>query len=125
MCDGVCVIVHVKRDGQYSGGFWLVGWLFCLFVTPQVGRYGDTEFDFSADRVLKGIDESLQRLGVSYIDLIQCHDIEFVDIKQVVEETIPALLEAKAQGKVKHIGKSLDRTPYVCLIMMMTSLLPC
>jgi L-galactose dehydrogenase len=75
-----------------------------FLLATKVGRYGDAEFDFSAPRVLRGLDESLARLGVDHVDLIQCHDIEFGELDQVIEETIPALQRAKDQGKVRFIG---------------------
>jgi len=68
-------------------------------LATKVGRYGDAEFDFSAARVVAGLDESLARLGVDHVDLIQCHDIEFGDLDQIVEETLPALQRAKEQGR--------------------------
>jgi len=74
------------------------------YLATKVGRYGDAEFDFSAKRVIASVDESLTRLGVDYIDLIQCHDIEFGALDQVVEETIPALRKVQEQGKVRFIG---------------------
>ena len=49
----------------------------------QVGRYGQETFDFSAERVTASVSESLRRLQVPYIDLIQCHDIEFGDLDKV------------------------------------------
>jgi len=49
----------------------------------QVGRYGPELFDFSAERVTRSVTESLQRLQIPYIDLIQCHDIEFGSLDQV------------------------------------------
>ena len=49
----------------------------------QVGRYGPELFDFSAERVTRSVAESLQRLQVPYLDLIQCHDIEFGSLDQV------------------------------------------
>jgi L-galactose dehydrogenase len=54
-----------------------------------VGRYGNGVFDFSAPRVTASVAESLERLCVEYIDIIQCHDIEFADMRQVVQETLP------------------------------------
>ncbi|KAI8112123.1 hypothetical protein M9434_003447 [Picochlorum sp. BPE23] len=75
-----------------------------IVVATKVGRYGQALFDFSAPRVKASVDESLQRLGLSYIDLIQCHDMEFVKLDQIVNETLPALLELKKEGKVRHIG---------------------
>ena len=90
-------------------------------LATKVGRYGDAEFDFSAERVLRGIDESLRRLKVEFVDIITCHDIEFVPLGQVIDEAIPALHRARDQGKVRFIGvsglplkiyyKVLNRTP--------------
>ncbi len=77
-----------------------------FFLATKVGRYGHTEkdFDFSATRVTRSVEESLIRLGVSHIDLIQCHDIEFVSLRQVIDEALPALAKLKEQGKVRAIG---------------------
>jgi len=74
------------------------------YLSTKVGRDGDAEFDFSADRVIQSVDESLARLNVEYIDLIQCHDIEFGSLDQVVNETLPALEKVREQGKVGFIG---------------------
>ena len=73
-------------------------------LATKVGRYGEAQFDFSAGRVTASVDESLARLGVEYIDLIQCHDIEFGGLDQVVEETLPALRKLQAAGKVRFVG---------------------
>ena len=51
-------------------------------VSTKCGRYVEG-FDFSAERVTKSIDESLERLGLDYVDILQCHDIEFGDLDQV------------------------------------------
>jgi L-galactose dehydrogenase len=73
-------------------------------VATKVGRYGDAEFDFSARRVTASVDESLGRLGVDHIDPIQCHDIEFAALDRVIEETLPALEQVRAQGRARWIG---------------------
>ncbi len=87
----------------------------------KLGRYAGTHFDFSARRVVESVDVSLQRMGVEHLDIMLCHDIEFVDMAQIVDETLPALRRIQAQGKVRFIGISgypmnifryvLDRTP--------------
>lgn len=74
------------------------------YLATKVGRYGAEEFDFSAARVTRSIDESLRRLGVEYLDLIQCHDIEFGSLEQVVDETLPALEKLREAGKVRFVG---------------------
>lgn len=73
-------------------------------LATKVGRYGDDEFDFSAKRTKSSVDESLQRLGVDYVDLIQCHDIEYGSLDQVVEESLPALRDIQKQGKARYVG---------------------
>jgi L-galactose dehydrogenase len=79
-----------------------------FLLTTKVGRYGPVirDFDFSAKRVTASVDESLQRMGVEHVDLIQAHDIEFGDLEQVVEETIPALRKVQKAGKARFVGIS-------------------
>ncbi len=74
------------------------------YLATKVGRYGDAEFDFSAKRVTASIDESLARLGVEYVDIIQSHDNEYGDLNQVVNETIPALRKLQERGKARFVG---------------------
>jgi len=73
-------------------------------LATKVGQYGDGLFDFSAARVTRSLDESCARLGVDYIDLLQCHDIEFADLNQIVDETLPALVKLRTAGRIGHIG---------------------
>ncbi|CAI6004116.1 unnamed protein product [Closterium sp. NIES-64] len=75
-----------------------------VIVATKVGRYGQDEFDFSADRIRKSVEESCARLQTTYLDIVQCHDIEFGSLDQIVNETIPALQELKAAGKIRFIG---------------------
>lgn len=72
----------------------------------KLGRYDVSHFDFSARRVAESVDVSLHRLGVEHLDIILCHDIEFVDMAQIVNETLPALRKIQQQGKVRCIGIS-------------------
>ncbi len=74
------------------------------YLATKVGRYGADRFDFSAGRVTASVDESLERLGAGHIDLIQCHDIEFGSLNQVIEQTLPALRKLQETGKVRFVG---------------------
>ena len=76
------------------------------YLATKAGRYGDSSslFDFSARRVTASLDESLNRLRVGHVDLLQCHDVEFGDLKQICEETVPALRKLQKAGKVRFIG---------------------
>ncbi len=87
----------------------------------KLGRYDARHFDFSARRVVESVDVSLHRMGVDYLDIMLCHDIEYVDMPQIVDETLPALRKIQQQGKVRFVGISgypmnifryvLDRAP--------------
>src|SRR3954462_13700803 len=72
----------------------------------KLGRYDPQHFDFSARRVAESVDVSLQRMGVDHLDIILCHDIEFVEMSQIVEETLPALRKLQSAGKVRFVGVS-------------------
>jgi len=75
-------------------------------LCTKVGRYDLPHFDFSAKRVAESIDVSLHRLGTDHLDIALCHDIEFVPMQQIVDETIPALRQAKQAGKIRAFGFS-------------------
>src|SRR5437660_6615354 len=66
----------------------------------KLGRYDLHHFDFSARRVVESVDVSLHRMGVSHLDIMLCHDIEFVDMQQIVDETLPARRTIQRQGRV-------------------------
>src|SRR5437899_1751837 len=75
-------------------------------LCTKLGRYDLSHFDFSAKRVAESVDVSLHRLGTSHLDIVLCHDIEFVPMQQIVDETIPALRKIQKSGKVRFIGFS-------------------
>ena len=75
-------------------------------IGTKLGRYDLAHFDFSARRVAESVDVSLHRLGCGHLDIVLCHDIEFVPMQQIVDETIPALRKAQQSGKVRYIGFS-------------------
>jgi len=75
-------------------------------LCTKLGRYDLAHFDFSARRVAESVDVSLHRLGTDYVDIMLCHDIEFVEMQQIVDETLPALRRAQQAGKVRFVGVS-------------------
>lgn len=77
------------------------------YLSTKVGRYGKdgvNTWDYSARRAKESVYESLERLHIDYIDLINVHDVEFSDLNQVINETLPALCELREEGVVKHVG---------------------
>ena len=75
-------------------------------LSTKLGRYAPQHFDFSAKRVAESVDISLERMQIDHVDIMFCHDIEFVDLDQIVNETIPALRKQVEKGKVRFIGVS-------------------
>ena len=77
------------------------------YLSTKVGRYGENGvnmWDYSAKRVTDSVYESMERLNIDYIDIINVHDVEFADLNQVVNETLPAFVELRDKGIVKHVG---------------------
>src|SRR5437773_4391428 len=95
-------------------------------LCTKLGRYDLAHFDFSAKRVAESVDVSLHRLGTDHLDMVLCHDIEFVPMQQIVDETLPALRKIQQSGKVRFIGFSgypmkifkfvLDQTSVDCVL---------
>ena len=78
------------------------------YLSTKVGRYGKdgvNTWDYSAKRAKESVYESMERLNIDYIDLINVHDVEFcTDLSIIANETLPALHELKKEGVVKHVG---------------------
>jgi aryl-alcohol dehydrogenase-like predicted oxidoreductase len=95
-------------------------------LCTKLGRYDLAHFDFSAKRVAESVDVSLHRLGTDHLDIVLCHDIEFVPMQQIVDETLPALRKQQQAGKVRFVGISgypmkafkfvLDQTDLDCVL---------
>jgi len=74
------------------------------YLATKAGRYGDAEFDFSPSRIERSLGESQRRLGVDHVDIFQLHDIEFGNLEQVIEESLPLLARLKEQGRIGWYG---------------------
>ena len=77
------------------------------YLSTKVGRYGENGvniWNYSGKCATESVYKSMERLNVDYIDLINVHDIEFADLHQVIHETLPALVELRNKGIVKHVG---------------------
>ena len=72
----VATKVHVRRNGEW----------------------------YNADRVTESIDHSLKQLGTDYIDVFQLHGVRVAEYDHTINIVLPALLAAKAKGKIRHLG---------------------
>ncbi len=75
----------------------------------------------SKKEAARQLDESLRRLGVDYIDLVQHHEIlRFDDPHRIFhpQGANAALVEARAAGKIRHIGFTGHKDPHIHLYML-------
>ncbi|HEY9337850.1 MAG TPA: aldo/keto reductase [Kribbella sp.] len=86
--------------GEVLGDFPRDSYLLATKVYFPMGR---GELGLSAAQVRKQCDESLRRFGVDHIDLYQCHRY---DTRTPLEETMTALTELVAAGKIRYAGFS-------------------
>ena len=75
------------------------------FLITKVGRIGAEEFDYSPNWINSSVERSLLRLGTSYLDVVFCHDVEFVRVDEALE-AIGALLELKKRSVIRFVGIS-------------------
>ncbi|MFC4808658.1 aldo/keto reductase [Paenibacillus sp. GCM10023250] len=75
-----------------------------FLLSSKAGRYGAEAFDFSRERIVSSVDESLNRLHTDYLDVLFLHDIEFAPAAVIIEEAVPTLLKLKEQGKIRFAG---------------------
>ena len=86
------------------------------YLSTKTGRFGWNEFDFSFDRIIRSAEESMKRLNVDYLDILNLHDIEYSDclyFEQSMNEGIPALQELKRQGKIRFFGIATYSLPLI------------
>ena len=75
-----------------------------VLVGTKVGRFGVNDFDFSKRRMMASVERSLRLLNTDYVDFLQAHDIEFVDLEPMFAESYEALITLRQQGKCRFIG---------------------
>ncbi|KAI9719796.1 MAG: hypothetical protein M1812_003284 [Candelaria pacifica] len=76
------------------------------FLLTKVGRIGSSEFDYSPPWVSQSIQRSLQRLGTDYLDLVYCHDVEFVSPEEVLAAVRELRRIRNEEGTIKYVGIS-------------------
>ncbi len=80
----------------------------------QVRARDDEGFDVPADTIRfwdpseagirRSLEESLQRLGLDYVDVLYLHDPDVYDLEAGIRQALPALERMRAEGLVKAIG---------------------
>jgi aryl-alcohol dehydrogenase-like predicted oxidoreductase len=75
-------------------------------ILTKVGRIASEEFDYSKEWVRQSIRRSLERLQTEYLDLVYCHDVEFVSPAEVLEAVKELRRIRDEEGTVRYIGIS-------------------
>jgi D-threo-aldose 1-dehydrogenase len=65
-------------------------------------------FDFSGDGIRRGLDASLERLGVDRVDIVLIHDPDD-HLDQAIDEAAPALVELREQGVIRAVGVGMNQ----------------
>ncbi len=76
------------------------------FLLTKIGRIGNSEFDYSARWVRESVDNSLKRLRTDYLDVVYCHDVEFVSSEEVLTAVTELRKIRDESGVVKYVGIS-------------------
>lgn len=95
-----------------------------VILATKCGRYdhgkvdaANFEFDYSAARVRKEVENSLRRLRTDYLDIYQIHEVRMApSLTMLIEETLPEMEKLRQEGKVRYIGITdtyLDMLQYV------------
>jgi D-arabinose 1-dehydrogenase len=76
-----------------------------IILMTKVGRIAALEFDYSPNWIRHSVDRSLDRFKTSYLDVVFCHDIEYVtDADAVI--AVGVLFDLMNQGKIRYVGVS-------------------
>jgi aryl-alcohol dehydrogenase-like predicted oxidoreductase len=75
-------------------------------ILTKVGRLSASEFDYSPSWVRHSVRRSLRRLRTSYLDVVFCHDVEFVSAAEVLEAVRELRRIRDEDGTIKYVGIS-------------------
>ncbi|MEX1019616.1 MAG: aldo/keto reductase [Litorilinea sp.] len=87
-------------------------------VTTKAGRTVDG-YDYSYDGIMRSVENSLQQLGLTRLEVVYIHDAMDVPMEVVMAQdgALGALRKLQDQGVVGHIGTAADfpatNTPYI------------
>lgn len=83
------------------------------YLSTKVGKYtrpdvyGEDTLDYSRARIRASLEESAQRLGTDYFDIIHLHDIEYQGrrcAEWALSEGLESLLELKREGRIGNVS---------------------
>ncbi|KAL4903803.1 hypothetical protein BDW74DRAFT_155442 [Aspergillus multicolor] len=75
-------------------------------LLTKVGRIAGSSFDYSPKWVSKSVARSLRRLHTDYLDVVYCHDVEFVSAAEVLEAVRELRRIRDTEGTIRYVGIS-------------------
>ncbi|KAL2818180.1 Aldo/keto reductase family-domain-containing protein [Aspergillus cavernicola] len=75
-------------------------------LLTKVGRIAGSSFDYSPKWVRKSIARSLRRLHTEYLDVVYCHDVEFVSPQEVLGAVRELRRIRDTEGTIRYVGIS-------------------
>lgn len=84
------------------------------FLLTKCGRVGLSEFDYSPAWIRQSIQRSLERLRTHYLDVVYCHDAEFVTPAEVLGAVRELRRIRDTNGTIKYVGVSGYPVPVLC-----------
>lgn len=74
----------------------------------KVGRIAADHFDYSDAWIRKSVQRSLERFGTEYLNVVFCHDVEFVRLDEAVSAvgTLFSLVDDEKKQTVRYVGIS-------------------
>jgi D-arabinose 1-dehydrogenase len=76
-----------------------------FIIMTKSGRIASDHFDYSPDWIRKSVARSLERFNTTYLDVVFCHDVEFVAVEEAVG-AVATLFQLVDQGRIKFAGIS-------------------
>jgi aryl-alcohol dehydrogenase-like predicted oxidoreductase len=73
-------------------------------LITKVGRIAGDKFDYSKEWVRKSVHRSLHRLKTDQLDLVYCHDVEFVSKEEVLEAVTELRRLRDEDGVLRYVG---------------------
>lgn len=93
-------------DAEERLGIALEGRREQVLVSTKTGRFPGEEFDFSPSRIRASLENSLRLLRTDHVDIFFLHDIDFVNLDDILADSIDTIHQLKAEGKVRAVGTS-------------------
>ncbi|OAX79540.1 hypothetical protein ACJ72_06141 [Emergomyces africanus] len=88
-------------------------------LLTKVGRVAAQSFDYSPGWIRKSIKRSLSRLDTPHLDVVYCHDVEFVSPEEVLGAVVELRRIRDTEGTIRYVGISGYPVDVLCLLAEM------